>query len=77
MEEQGSERKTESSIHLAGMEEKLSALHSELKAVEEDYAALIMRVNACCHNETYYAAAVGRQYNEHALYSYCLHVHCS
>jgi hypothetical protein len=58
MADQGAEIKTDSAQYLAGLEEKLSGLQAELHAVETDYAALLARVNACCHNETYYLAAV-------------------
>lgn len=63
MTEQGDEIKSESSVHLASLEEKLAALQAELKALEDEYAALVKRVNACCHNETYYAAAVQQNVN--------------
>ncbi|KAL4239314.1 Secreted beta-glucosidase sun1 [Mactra antiquata] len=50
--------KEESSQHILGLEEKLTALHMELQDLDKAYAALLARVNACCHNETYYATAV-------------------
>lgn len=55
---QGAEIKAESESYLAGLEEKLAALQAELHGLEKEYAALLARVNACCHNETYYLAAV-------------------
>lgn len=55
---QGAEIKAESELHLAGLEEKLAALQAELHGLQKEYAALLARVNACCHNETYYLAAV-------------------
>ncbi|XP_045212525.2 uncharacterized protein LOC123563667 isoform X2 [Mercenaria mercenaria] len=58
MAEKGAEIKAESSQYLAGLEEKLAGLQAELHELEKDYAALLARVNACCHNETYYLAAV-------------------
>ncbi|XP_060555022.1 uncharacterized protein LOC132715927 [Ruditapes philippinarum] len=58
MADQGAEIKVDSAQNLADLEEKLSGLQAELHALETDYAALLARVNACCHNETYYLAAV-------------------
>ena len=58
MAAQSSEMKADSAQYLAGLEEKLSGLQAELHGLETDYAALLARVNACCHNETYYLAAV-------------------
>lgn len=55
--------KSEASVQLASLEEKLAALQAELRTLEEQYAALEKRVNACCHNESYYAAAVQQNVN--------------
>lgn len=58
MASQSEEAKTESASILAELEAKLTVLHTELHNLEAEHAALLARVNACCHNETYYQAAI-------------------
>ena len=60
---QGSEVKVESAVYLAGLEEKLAALQTELRDLEEKYNAMLLRLQDCCKNDTYIAGLIHDRVN--------------
>ena len=53
----------ESATYLAGLEEKLGGLQTELRDLEEKYNALLLRLQDCCKNDTYIAGLIHDRVN--------------